>query len=278
MRRNHPLMKLRRHFLAKIMVSFALTIIVIVGLTNHIILHNGQEALLKNLKLQGKRTASFLAHTSRLGVYTENKSQLEPPVTAIMEQYNVLTAAIFSQSGQLLIKLNNYNQNKQHDFKTLIDATPPPLPTFTTSATAPVIQEYEDYFLFWAPITFNTGSFKSEEELYFNEALPTPHIELIGTAVVAISKSGLKHQNSRILLNTIFSSLFLATLCVVSLFFILRHFTKPLAKLISDVNEFGITTKTNYDDLGVLADTYTAMVDALSDSFETIHGMKKIWR
>ena len=275
MRKNHPLQKLRRHFLTKIMASFALTIIVIVGLTNFLILHKEHQALLNNMKIQGERTAAFLAQTSRLGVYTENNSQLQSPVTAILEQYNVLTAAIFSQTGKLLFKQDQGTHPQLPDIETSLDAENPQLPSFSPSATAPITQENNDYFLFWAPITFNTGNFKNEEDLYFEEAPPTPQIEIIGIAAVAISKQGLKRQQNHILLNTIAGSLILSILCVSSLFFILRHFTRPLTKLISEVNTFGITTKTRYDDLGVLTDTYTAMVEALSDSFETIHGMKK---
>lgn len=274
MRRNHPLQKLKRHFLFKIMASFAITIIAIVGLTNFLILHNEHQALIDDIKLQGIRITVFLAKTSRLGVYTENKSQLQPPAMAIMEQYNVLAAAIFSHSGELLVKHDN-TKTHQPDTKISLEAEDPKLPFFPTANAKPIIQEYDDYFLFWAPIIFNTGSFKTEEDLYFNEDPPTPHNEIIGTAAVAISKQGIMRQQARILLNTIGGSVFLAFLCVAALFIILRHFTRPLAKLIAEVNTFGITTKTNYDDLGVLTDTYTAMVEALSDSFETIHGMKK---
>lgn len=276
MRKNHPFQKLRRHFMFKIMASFALAILLIVGLTNTLVLYKERKALLDNMALQGKRTAAFLAQTARIGVYTENGAQLQPPVSAIMEQYDVLAAAIFSKTGQMLIKREHQEQIKNLDLTDVIDKKVIQLPPFAApSPTASIVQEQDDYFLFWAPIVLNTGGFESEEDLYFDTPPPAPHQEIIGAAVVAISKQELRRQEHSILSSTILGSVILSILCYTILYFILRHFTRPLVKLIGEVNKFGITTKARYDDLGVLTDTYSAMVEALSDSFETIHGMKK---
>ncbi len=276
MRRNHPLQKLRRNFLTKIMMAFAIAIIAIVGFTNTLILHKERHALLHNLEVQGKRTASFLAQTTRVGVYTENTSQLQPPMTAIMKQYDVLSVAIFTKTGHLLLKQEHQELTKQMGITNLINEkklTPPSFPLLVDSAA--IIQENDSYFLFWAPVVFNSSNFNTEEDLYFDTPPPAPQIEQIGTAVVAISIQGLKRQEHNVWVGTIIGSTILAMLCYAILYFILRHFTRPLAKLIDEVNKFGVTTKTHYDDMGVLTDTYSAMVEALSESFETIHGMKK---
>lgn len=268
------LQELRSNFLTKIMASFALTIIIIVGFTNLLILHKERQTLLSNMDIQGKRTATFLAQTARLGVFTENSSQLQTPIVAIMEHYDVMAAAIFSKNGKLLIKREIKNHPQKPGAEILPAAKDLHIPSFSPSAVAPVSQETALYFLFWAPIVFSTDNFNNEEDLYFETTPTVPHVEIIGIAAVAISKDGLKRQQHRILLNTIIGSTILSIICYAILFFILRHFTKPLSKLIAEVNTFGITTKASHDDLGVLTDTYTAIVDALSDSFETIHNMK----
>ena len=276
MRKNHPLQKLRRNFLFKIMASFAVAMILIVAVTNTLILHKERKALLDKMKIQGQRTASFLAQTARLGVYTENGAQLQTPVLAIMDQDDVLAVALFAKPGRLLIKREHGDQIQQLGIKDIFEGNQALLPSFTgPSPKASKIQEKDDYFLFWTPIVFNTGSFESEEDLYFDTPPPAPQMEIIGTAVVAISKHELKRQEQSILMSTILGSIFLAGLCFSIFYFILRHFTRPLVKLIGEVNQFGVTTTPRYDDLGLLTDTYSAMVDALSDSFETIHGMKK---
>lgn len=276
MKKNHPLQRLRRHFLNKILASFAVVIIIIVGFTNLLILQRERLALTDNLKIQGERTATFLAQTARIGVYTESSGQLQPQVAVMLEQHGVLAAAIFSKNGKLLIKREHRDEAKQLGLTTFIDKeTTLPLPQLTASPSQTIAREYDDFFLFWAPVIFNTGGFESEEDLYFPADPARQRQEIIGMTVVALSKHDLKRQVQSVLLSTILGSIVLSILCYTILHFILRYFTRPLVKLMEEINTFGITTTTRYDDLGVLTDTYAAIVEALSDSFETIHGMKQ---
>ncbi|MDH4320666.1 MAG: ATP-binding protein [Desulfobulbaceae bacterium] len=276
MRKNHPLQRLRRHFLNKILASFAVVIIIIVGFTNLLILQRERLTLTDNLIIQGERTATFLAQTARIGVYTENSGQLQPQVAAMLEQHGVLAAAIFSKNGRLLIKREHRDEAKKLGLPTFIDKEiPQPKPQLNASATQTIAHEYDDFFLFWAPVIFTTGGFESEEELYFPVDPARQRQEIIGMTVVVISKHDLKHQVQSVLLSTIFGSIILSILCYTLLHFILRYFTRPLVNLMEEINTFGVTTTTRYDDLGVLTDTYSAIVEALTDSFETIHGMKK---
>ncbi|MDH5299090.1 MAG: ATP-binding protein, partial [Desulfobulbaceae bacterium] len=135
--------------------------------------------------------------------------------------------------------------------------------------------EHGDYFVFWAPVVADISP-PDVDELYFNvQGAATPHQEVIGLVAVSLSTALVKHHRRQILIGTVASSLFLFLLCCTTFFIILRHFTKPLGKLISEVNTFGVSSTANLDDMNVLTDTYTTMVEALSDAFETIHGMKK---
>ncbi|MDH5298573.1 MAG: hypothetical protein OEV91_06100, partial [Desulfobulbaceae bacterium] len=97
------LKRIRRHYLSKMLVAFSLTTLAIIVITNVFIFHREQHTLTAHLIDQGNQTATFLAHTVRLGVLAENKEQMEVPVAAALDIDQVINVAIFTLNGQQII-------------------------------------------------------------------------------------------------------------------------------------------------------------------------------
>ncbi len=270
MRPFRPFHNLRRHIVWRIMLTlFAITSLII-GVTNFVLFGRAESALTSHLTEQGQQVTRFLAHTSRLGTYSESAAELEVPTTAAMGQNDVIAVAVFNENGKLLIQKrrpagdDSSTRYAPPDFSTLPAAT-------VVNHTQPSQEESDTTFTFWAPVMADVTPL-TEQGLYF-EVDPPPRPQRIGTVAVTLSRQKVEQEDQDIFYGSLFGGLALLLISSIIFYFVLHFFTKPLTRLIQEIRPPSQPTG-NKDDLSMLSDTYSTMVEELGRSFETINAMK----
>lgn len=280
MRLRYP-MKIIRHLKKKIPESFNarlltylfVSMVVLTVVSNLIFIQLQKKMLTDHLIEEGKTVTRLLAHNVRLGVFSENEEQLRNSVDAVFEQEGVLAVLVFNENGELLNKGRTQSIGQQAvpaGFEMSRDII---MNRIKTSPFRSTYLEDTNRFVFWEPVLANPD-FYSEENLYFSDGLVSNRERLIGFVAVSVTKEILKKGVRAILWrNMAIAILFLLLSCLV-IYCVLREVTRPLARLIDDVKQRGVQIDTK-DELGMLTDTYSSLVETLAESFETINELKE---
>ncbi|MCW5204462.1 hypothetical protein VU02_00785, partial [Desulfobulbus sp. N2] len=128
--------------------------------------------------------------------------------------------------------------------------------------------EAEDSFILWGQIFLNATS-SQEEDWYFDEEKNNSEQELVGYAAVVLSKEFFEERVRNIFIKIGFSVLIFFFVSMLTIFFVVHNVTKPLRKLLLTIRRREEGTE-QPNDLKVLTETYTNMVDDLERSFRTI--------
>jgi len=116
----------------------------------------------------------------------------------------------------------------------------------------------------------------SDDDLFFkyNEDGEPIEAHILGFVGVAFDKNPARKARQGILQrNFLILFIFLCFGCLAA-YYIILAVTKPLDRLLTDIKTSGLNVEAN-DELGMLTDTFSGMVDSLNNSFKTINELKK---
>ena len=95
---------IREKFTAKLVLLFTLVFFLAGAILAGFFIRHQALSCADNLMNNGKLLSEILAYNSRLGVFSENREQLEDIVTGLLRQENVKHVSVFNQDGALLIE------------------------------------------------------------------------------------------------------------------------------------------------------------------------------
>jgi len=254
----------KERFSARIFLIFSI-LIIIVSLSFTIFFFRYQSrSLMEQTLSKGELLASLLAHTARLGVFTENADQLKAPIQGVMENREVLSAAVYTADGRLLALQNRSGGNlpaKGANWD-------PKLQTMLNNATPTAHFSDDGAFVFWRRLALELQV--SEEDAVYYNALPAGENEqVIGFAAVVLDGSLLQKSLHAVLLHSILIGFGFLIVGSVAAYVIAGRITKPLKQLIEGVNALGmgkdykkINVKSG-DEIGSLAAAFNEMVESL---------------
>lgn len=254
----------RERFGAKVFFVFALFIVVISCCFTVLLMGHQTQSLTEGLITQGELFVQLLAHSSRLGVFAENQDLLDDTIQGVMQNREVVAAAVFNVEGKLLRQSTRLdNRNSPSDMKAEKEMFAK-LKQNTTSIHVERASELE----FWAPV-LSTVSYVSEEELLLGQPEKSEGYRTIGFAKVIVEKSILDQKLKRTLIESILIALsFFVIGCLIA-YFVARQITKPLNSLTEGVHAIGIggsvepISVQTRDEIGKLATAFNNMASSL---------------
>jgi signal transduction histidine kinase len=259
---------LRANFSVRVFTVFAILISIISFSFTVFLIRQESNSLTERAISKGTLLATVLAHSSRIGVFSENEELLRGPIEGIIEQEGVLEVSIFDLDGKLLRKdrkggssdderaasINSESRNevfrRLREFRTFLHL------------------EQKDTFQFWTTVT--SGSGYAKEESLFLEGNPLKRKNsIIGFVQIIVDKKLLKQKLASLLLNSILmGAAFLLIGCGIT-YLVVRGVTKPLNKLTEGVKALGrgaevekIPVDTE-DEIGKLASAFNDMSQSL---------------
>ncbi len=228
-----------------------------------------EEMVRGNMLDQGSIIVRFLAQNSRLGVFTENRELIANIADSALSLPGVKWACILSKQGECMFP-------QQH--KTLPTDTDQLYYAASRSALARILnskQTFEedlpgDCYLFWAPIL--VGASLSPDSLFFGRGADNAGPDqVLGIAGIGMDKRIIKEMTRTVLRRTfVVGAVFLLIGCMIA-YYIIKSMTRPLNALIADVRSRGIEVEGADDEMGMLADTFSHVIELLGKAISTIN-------
>ena len=189
------------HFRTKIFMIFSILIVSITFAFTAFFFNYQKNSLTENITSKGELLAGMLAHSSRLGVFSENADLLDVPINGIMNNPDVIAVAVFTSDGRRL-GYRNREGNSNYAVQELND------PRFTTLRKGTVSKlrfSERDRYVFLARITQNY-QVSREDAAYFNTPATKAAEQVLGFVRVDLSRQTLQAGTPGIFCWTAFSS------------------------------------------------------------------------
>lgn len=256
---------LRERFGAKVFGVFALFIVVISCCFTVLLLRHQTQSLTEGLIAQGELFVQLLAHSSRLGVFSENQDLLKDNIQGVVQNREIVAAAVFDADGKLLresAKLENQNiQSSDNEGQRAIFSE-------LKRNSSPLRIERTYGLEFWAPV-LSTVAYASEEELLLGQAEKKESVRAIGFAKIVIDKSILSKKLKWIVAESIVIAIAFFLVGCLFAYFVAKRITRPLNSLTEGVQAIGtgvsvdpIQVQTR-DEIGKLATAFNSMAASL---------------
>lgn len=256
---------LRERFGTKVFAVFALFIVVISGCFTVLLLRHQTQSLTEGLIAQGELFVQLLAHSSRIGVFSENQDLLEDNLQGIVQNREIVEAAVFGADGRLLrggSRLGRYS-SQPHDGDAQNEIF-----LKLKQRISPLHVERDSGLEFWAPV-LSTVAYVSEEELLLGKSEKNERYRTIGFAKVVVDKSILHRKLKRLLIESIMIGLGFFLVACLFAYLVAQHITRPLNRLTEGVQAIGtglsvepIPVQTR-DEIGKLATAFNGMAASL---------------
>ncbi|AJE02969.1 histidine kinase [Geobacter pickeringii] len=226
--------------------------------------HSQRRVLEENMTGEGHLLARLLAHSVRLGVFTENSELLKDPIEGILSHEGVLFVSILSGEGNLL---------REQPSSSMLNTPERGFPHWSTrfeqirrSQASPVF-EGDTFYEFWSPVA-STPQLASTESLYL--AGPSHETaKIIGFVRIIVDKEPLRKKLEALLAKSISLALLFLALGTIIIYAIVQRITQPLNRLTEGLQklERGETFEPlrveSKDEVGRLAAAFNHLVETL---------------
>ncbi|MEJ2725947.1 MAG: HAMP domain-containing protein [Deltaproteobacteria bacterium] len=271
---------LRENFSVRAFIVFAILISIISFSFTTFLIRQESKSLTERAISKGTLLATVLAHTSRIGVFSENEELLRGPVEAVIEQEGVLEASIFNLDGKLLRKgRKGGNRNDEIAVSSSSGGQKEVFRKLRESMHLFYLEQ-KNTFQFWATVT-SRPVYAREESLFLEDNPLKRKDNITGFVQIILDKKILKQKLAALLLNSsLIGVAFLLIGCGIT-YLVVRGITKPLNKLTEGVRALGrgtdvedITVDTE-DEIGKLAGAFNDMSQSLKTREEALRNSEQ---
>lgn len=244
----------------------------LVVLIEAIFIHSQQKTITTYMIKEGRTMAALLADSVRLGVFSANMEMVAAPVAAILKQGKVVQVLVFDKNGEILLDKRRGGAGDRQLCDGILKSS---LDKFFPDRQEPesvIHQEGNDCLLFMAPVLASSSA--GGEELFFDiEADGSGDKDFLGFVSVAFNRQILEKKLYQLLLGNILLGALCFLLAAVVTYMIVRTVSRPFNQLVQLVrkNETGSEKK---DEIDLLRESFSSMVDQLTTSFTTINRLK----
>lgn len=229
----------------------------------------------EELKEKGHLLAKLFAYNSRLGVFSQNQIFLKNLIEGLLQQEDIISAAVFEPDGSILLMLDqpqekgtetSHDLNRQHFVKVL---------ELLKHKPEPYYDEWNEMFEFWAPVLADTTRAAREELILDNDMSPRSE-RAIGFVRLVYGKAALDRKLRELLVKNIFWGVFFLMLGSFISYLVAGRITRPLNKLTWAVAAFGEGSipesglPDGKDEIGRLGAAFKEMQTALMKREETL--------
>lgn len=268
MNMKHPSLTayLREHFSARIFLIFSALIIIVTLAFTAFFFRYQSRSLTEKTESKGELLTTLLAHTVRLGLFTENVALLAPPIDGIMENREVLSVVLYGNDGKILASRNRSGSG-QPGGPEKWDAG---IGAVLNESTPSLHSRNNGNFVFWRQVALRSRA-APEDAVYFDAGPPRESEQVIGFVRLVLDGQGLRKSMQALLFDSILIGLIFLIIGSVIAYLFAKKVTRPLNRLTEGVNAFGmgreykeIAVETG-DEIGNLAAAFNKMVESLKN-------------
>jgi signal transduction histidine kinase len=237
------------NFAVRVFAAFAILICLISFSFTAFFIHHESISLTDAVIQRGHLLAGILAHSVRIGVFSENEKLLEDPVEGILHQEGVLGVAVFNLTGDLL---KGVGKVERESLRTI----------------SPYYLERKNTFQFFSPV-ISGPAFSHEEPVLLEGDLAKREDRPIGAVCVTLDKEILNRKLNVLLSRSILMGMLFLLIGSAVTYLAVRGVTRPLNKLTEGVRAFGRGGKVGRipveakDEFGKLANAFNDMSESL---------------
>jgi len=270
------LKRINENFGAKVFVSFLIGLVSIFTSFNYVFIQFQKKNLAEDMIQDGKLLAQVCANNARLGIFAEDKQQIEDSIQSVFQVKEVLQICALNYQKELLT-LQQKPETRQQQIESMIvfkNLSSENVFEKLKNSPEPVVIEHDKNIEFWTAVMRASTAYTSDS-LYFTEKEfeSSADDRVLGFVGVTMDKTPLIRKISTLLTRSIALLLFFLVIGAVVTFFIVRGVTRPLRQLVNEVKSRGIEVASK-DELGLLSGTYDTLVEQLAESFKTIDTLK----
>lgn len=218
---------------------------------------------------RGRLLARVLAHSAKMGIFSESRDLLHAPVEGIARQQEVLRVAVFNAEGGLLYVSVKPGMESAGD----AGATDPAignelLEQLRTSGSA-VYFDSPDGLQVWRAVFSVTGYTGNAESLFFEDRQERNSRRAIGYIRIDMGKELLHEQVYGFLAKAVLIGAATAVAGFFLLFLVINSVTSPLNRLAGAIKALGSQGRTEtvpvdtQDEIGRLAEAFNELSESL---------------
>jgi signal transduction histidine kinase len=247
-----------------------MTILVI--FQNLLLTHFRQKAVDDLMIKESRVLTSMLADNVRLAVFSENIQLLKAAVDAVLEQDDIVEAAVIDDHGHLLASACRADRRAAGNCGAQLTKAWEELGAGIGQSRQMAHTGVDGNLVFVAPVLIAGGD---DQNLYFdNNPARADRKKLIGFTSIAFDNRMFEVGRRHALSEGIAIAVLFFLLTVTATWLIVRTATRPLSRLIRLVKESDLPAE-GPDEMALLSESFSSIIDQLSDSFSTINRLKK---
>lgn len=261
------LKNLNENFSLKLFILFVVFVFIVFFSFTAVLIHFGRNSLNDSLISDSELLANILAHSTRLGVYSENESLLKDPVDAIFKKEDILDISIYTKDGVLIKNKKRKGVKFTEDAVEEKDKTTNIFKQISETG-ATIYHEDHSVLKFWTPV-FSSYEDPLNGTVFSQESRIQEKDPLIGYVQVTVGKDKLNKQLNNLLIRSILIAVLFFVAGSILIYSFLRRITKPLERLIDAANKLSageivekVNVETN-DEIGKLANAFNNMAESI---------------
>ncbi len=255
--------------LSLILIGFAVTS----GITFYII----QRKELKNhLHQQGELMVTMLSGSLQSGLYFEDRTSIDQAVKTLVSlnvHQDLEAVTVYNTKDGVMLRQFPPKTDKHPGSQHLIDPMTKALTTFRQNPDQGKVWENDELIIFTTPVSV-VANLQSNESLFFDTEKKGQARTVIGYAQLAIGKCLFGQAVNKTVLQTTALTILFLLISLAATYALTRETLTPLKRLIDTIRSRGSQTAVEPDEVGLLGDTFSRLVNDLEKAFSTIQDLK----
>ena len=255
--------------LSFILLGFAVTS----GMTFNIIQRRGLKSYLLQ---QGELMVTMLSGSVQPGLFFKDNTGINQAITTLISlkiHQNHKAVTVYDTNDDIILRQLPHKPNNHPDFPNMTVPMAKALSAFHHDQEQGKVWEDKELIIFTAPVSV-VSNLKSNEALFFDTKEMGQVRTVIGFAQLVIVKCQFEKDVDKTLFQTTMLTILFLLISLVATYILTRDTMMPLRRLIETIRTRSGQTEIEPDDVGLLDDTFSLLVNDLEKSFSTIQGLK----
>lgn len=214
--------------------------------------------------------AGSLAHSAKLGIFSENVNLLNDPIGGVAQHQEVVCVVVYNSEGNLLSKAQDPQKADAIQSLTVDEKMDPDLSRKLRQSASSVFFSTPEALQVWSPV-FSTSGYTAEESLFLKEDGSRKNNRVIGFVGITLGKKVLNKQLYSFLFKAVLISVAMMIAGAVVILLVIKSIINPLSRLTQGIIELrneGATSNIpvdSEDEIGRLALAFNEMNEALRE-------------
>jgi signal transduction histidine kinase len=226
---------------------------------------------------QGEMMISMLAGSLQQGLYFEDQAAIDRAVQTLLSikvHENHKAVTVYGTNDAILSRQLPQGTDNHPEFARMAIPMRTALSSFHQHPEQGEVWESDEMIIFTMAVSVVTNQ-GGKEALFFDTEKKGQGSTVVGYAQLVIVKDQCEKDAKKAVLQTVMLTLIFLIISLVAAYFLTRETLVPLKRLVETLRARGVGQPAEEsDEVGVLGDTFSRLLDDLNQSFSTIQNLK----